>query len=216
MDDLDLLKKDWQKLDNFNQVSEQEIYGMLHKKSSSIVRWIFYISVIELGFGFLVGFLFSFTKYEKSNNDFIEKMGIYNYYVFFSFVLYTTVLYFIFRFYKMYKTISVNDNAKQLLSNILKTRKVVKQYIAFNLSAFAVLLIALGSYVIQKSYIDLAIKNGATTSEIPISFTLISTLVLVLITAILTGAFWLIYKLIYGILLKKLQNNYEELKKIDL
>ncbi len=216
MDDLDLLKKDWQKSGNFNQVSEQDIYGMLHKKSSSIVRWIFYISIIELGFGFLIGFLFNFTKYEKINSDFIEKMGIYNYYIFFSFVLYTIVSYFIYRFYKMYKTISVNDNAKQLLSNILKTRKVVKQYIAFNLSSFAVLLIALGSYVIQRSYIDLAIKNGAANSEIPISFTLISTLVLVLITAILTGAFWLIYKLIYGILLKKLQNNYEELKKIDL
>lgn len=216
MDDLDLLKKDWQKSDTFTQVSEQDIYGMLHKKSSSIVKWIFYVSIIEIGFGFLVGFLFKFTKYEKINSDFIEKMGIYNYYIFFSFVLYTIVLYFIYQFYKMYKTISVNDNAKQLLSNILKTRKVVKQYIAFNLSAFAVLLIALGSYVIQRSYIDLAIKNGATKFEIPISFTLISTLLLVLITAILTGVFWLIYKLIYGILLKKLKNNYEELKKIDL
>ena len=40
MKELDLLKKDWQKSDNsFEQVSEIEIYKMIHKKSSSIVKW---------------------------------------------------------------------------------------------------------------------------------------------------------------------------------
>ena len=51
MNDLDLLKKDWQKPNTFVQISEQDIYGMLHKKSSSIVKWIFYVSIIELGLG---------------------------------------------------------------------------------------------------------------------------------------------------------------------
>ena len=35
-------------------------------------------------------------------------------------------------------------------------------------------------------------------------------------TAIIFGLFWLFYKLIYGILLKRLYKNYKELKKIDL
>ena len=48
MDDLDLLKKDWQKPNAFEQISEQDIYGMLHKKSSSIVKWILLSSLIEL------------------------------------------------------------------------------------------------------------------------------------------------------------------------
>ena len=48
MKELDLLKKDWQKNDAFEQVSEVDIYKMLHKKSSSIVKWIFIISILDL------------------------------------------------------------------------------------------------------------------------------------------------------------------------
>ena len=56
MEELDLLKKAWQKDSHgFEQISEVEIYKMLHAKSSSIVKWIFYISLFELGFGFIVG-----------------------------------------------------------------------------------------------------------------------------------------------------------------
>ena len=37
MEELDLLKKDWKRNENsFEQVSEVDIYKMLHKKSSSI------------------------------------------------------------------------------------------------------------------------------------------------------------------------------------
>ena len=46
MEELDLLKKYWKKSeDTFEQVSEVEIYKMLHKKSSSIVKWILIISI---------------------------------------------------------------------------------------------------------------------------------------------------------------------------
>jgi hypothetical protein len=48
MKELDLLK-DWQKnKDSFEQVSEIEIYRMIHKKSSSIVKWILIISIMEV------------------------------------------------------------------------------------------------------------------------------------------------------------------------
>ena len=51
MKELDLLKKDWKKnADSFEQVSESEIYKMIHRKSSSIVKWIFIISIIEFLF----------------------------------------------------------------------------------------------------------------------------------------------------------------------
>ena len=48
MDELELLKKDWKNNNaQFKQVSENEIYGMLHKSSSSIVKWIFIISIFS-------------------------------------------------------------------------------------------------------------------------------------------------------------------------
>jgi hypothetical protein len=49
------------------------------------------------------------------------------------------------------------------------------------------------------------------------NITLIITVCIVLFTTIIfVGLFWLFYKLLYGILLKKLNNNYKELKKINL
>ncbi len=51
MDELDLLKKDWNKGDSkYPKLSYNEIYKMILKKSSSIVKWIFIISLLEFGF----------------------------------------------------------------------------------------------------------------------------------------------------------------------
>ena len=53
MDELDLLKKDWKKQEgNYPKLSYDEIYKMIWKKSSSIVKWIFVISIIEFLFWF--------------------------------------------------------------------------------------------------------------------------------------------------------------------
>ena len=56
MKELDLLKKDWQKNEaSFEQVTEKDIYKMIHKRSSSIVKWILILSVLELVFWFVIG-----------------------------------------------------------------------------------------------------------------------------------------------------------------
>jgi len=217
MKELDLLKKDWKKnADSFIQISENEIYKMIHKKSSSVVKWIFIVSIIELGLGVVLGLVLSFTKYDGKAVELIKHLGIYGYYITITILLYIVIFYFIFRFYTMYRKISVDDNTKKLLSTILKTRKVVKQYIAFNLSFFAVFFILFGGYTFHEGYLENSLKNGAVNPEMPLNIAIISFFVLVIATAIFTFVFWLIYKLVYGILLKRLQNNYIELKKIDL
>ena len=59
MKELDLLKKDWKKNANsFEQISETEIYKMIHKKSSSIVKWILIISILEILFWTVSNFFF--------------------------------------------------------------------------------------------------------------------------------------------------------------
>lgn len=213
MEELDLLKRDWNKKDNFPNVSEDRIYGMLHKNSSSNVKWIFIISILELSLGIVLSIGLSFTKFDEENIDFLKKIHIYNYYEVFMAIMYAVVLYFIVRFYLMYKKVSTTDNIKQLMTNILKTRKTVQHYILFNLVAFAIGFITLASYSLKISLDKTAIQGAG---EIPTSIYIVSFLVLLLITGILTGGFWLIYRLIYGILLKKLKKNFEELKKIDL
>jgi hypothetical protein len=217
MKELDLLKKDWKKnAASFTQLSENDIYKMIHKKSSSVVKWIFIISIIELGLGLVLGLILSFTKYDEKNVELIKHLGVYGYYIASTVFLYGVIFYFIFKFYSMYRKIAVDDNTKKLISTILKTRKVVKQYIAFNLSFFAVFFIVFGGYLFYEGYLEGASKSGVVHPEMPLNIAVISFIVLIIATAIFTFAFWLIYKLIYGILLKRLQNNFEELKKIDL
>jgi hypothetical protein len=48
MDELDKLKGAWKTQDyTKHKVSTNDIYKMLHSKSASYVKWIFYISIIE-------------------------------------------------------------------------------------------------------------------------------------------------------------------------
>lgn len=216
MEELDLLKKNWNKAGAFEQISETEIYKMLHKKSSSIVRWILIISVLELGLGFLIAIIASFTKYDKINLDFLNKYGIYNYYLIVTAIMYGVVFYFIYNFYKMYNKISTDNTVKELIFNILKTRKVVKQYIAFNLVSCALIMIISMSFALCEGYKKATLLSGELHPEMPFKLICIYAFIVILSTFIVTGFFWLFYKLLYGILLKKLNRNYLELKKIDL
>ena len=78
MDELELLKKDWKKEDkNFPKLSYNEIYKMILKKSSSIVKWIFIISILEFVFWVAISFTLKYTGFSddianvESNTTFI-------------------------------------------------------------------------------------------------------------------------------------------------
>jgi hypothetical protein len=216
MKELDLLKKDWNKNDNYPKFSEQEIYAMLHKNSSSVVKWIFIISILELSFGLVLGIILSFTKFDIENTEFLKTIGVYNYYEAFVGVLYVVVVYFIIRFYLMYKKVSTTDNTKQLMTNILKARKTVQNYILFNLIAFAVGFVPFFSYVLKISADKASLETTGKLVEISTKGYILTFLLILVITGIFTAIIWFVYKLLYGFLLKKLKRNFEELKKIDL
>jgi uridylate kinase len=73
MDELDLLKKDWNKEpSSTNKVSVKDIYAMLHKKSSSIVKTLFYISIAELVFWIFINTIPYFTTDTASSLRAIE------------------------------------------------------------------------------------------------------------------------------------------------
>jgi ABC-type uncharacterized transport system fused permease/ATPase subunit len=96
MKELDLLKKDWQKrADSFQQVSEKDIYKMIHKSSSSVVRLILIIGIFEFLFWIGISLFSNNDEYfNKLNMDnvmvFLKSALIYslcNYYLFHLFVL---------------------------------------------------------------------------------------------------------------------------------
>ena len=212
MEELDLLKKAWQKDDySFSQVSEAEIYKMLHKNSSSIVKWILIISILEvlLWTGISVFLNIDADLKKMVGDDLILCFKALNYFN------YTVIIGFIYLFYKNYIKISTTDSTKQLMSHILKTRKTVQYYVWCNLGMIA-LSMFLGFAMAFFYNPEMSVIKDKIAHEKGIMTLVITICVFLIITVIFIGIFWLFYKLLYGILLKKLNNNYKELKKIDL
>ena len=210
MDELDLLKKDWNSGSNeFKTYSNTDLYPMLHKKSSSIVKTLFYISIAELSFWLLAGILpyfLSSTFKEKLETSYENPLFLWS-----SILSYSVILLFVFLLYKSYKAISTTDSAKKLMESILRTRKVIKYYVCFNLTLIF-LSIPLSIYFeyIENPEFHQQIVEASTNQM------LILYLFAVLVAGVILVILWLFYRLIYGVLLKRLNRNYDELKKLEV
>lgn len=211
MDELELLKKDWQA--NSRQVDQhitsEAIYPMLRKKSSSIVKTLFYISIAELVFWFIANVypLFATAEYrEELATIFGNKTSI-------LIPLISTVIVIIFTYllFKSYKSISVTDSPKTLIKNILNTRKIIKYYVISNITLLF-LTFSIGMYQMINYNPEISQQFAQYSNK----QMFIVTLIIILGIAIFLFAFWLCYRLIYGILLRRLNRNYKELKKMEV
>ncbi len=195
---LDNLKDVWNNQGESKiQFSEIDLYKMIHKKSTSIVKWIFYISILEFVILIIPTFFLDTSEAES-------EMGI---------VMFTKVLniinfgiimpLFIFLFYKNYKAISVDDTSKKLMKGILKTKKTVSYYVLTQITLAAILTFEI-LYKVTKSetFIDQMPENINMVVVWGVFSFFIAFILLII---------WLFYKLLYGILLHKLKNNYKEL-----
>ena len=212
MDELEFLKKDWKKQEvDFPKLSYNEIYTMIHKKSSSIVKWIFIICIAEFLFWGLITLAIpenTFTIYEKFNlNTFLFiAQGLH----------YMVVFFFIYLFYKNYKAISVVDNTGLLMKNILKTRKTVNYYVYYNIILYILISIILN--IVMFSHPDILIENMMPKNASLDSDKFLGIMIVVQIVVLLAmcAIIWAYYRIIYGILLKKLNRNYKELESMAI
>lgn len=214
MDELELLKRDWRKKGkDLPQLSFDEIYNMIWKRSSSIVKWIFIISLIEF---LLPLFLYLLPSMSKSLAIWRD-LGLGNFLLISNIIQYGVIFFFIYQFYKRYREISTLDNAKQLLANILKTRRTVKYYVIFCLSLIflSFLVMAMGIYLNDDPMAAIGYSEKAKNiSPENIKTTMMVTVMAIgVITTLVMG---FIYFLLYGLLLKKLNKNYKELKEMDI
>ena len=216
MDELELLKKDWQKKEEvLPKLSYDEIHAMIWKKSSSIVKWIFFISVIE----FVLPHLLYLLPSVRDGMDFYEQLGVKNLMIAISVVNYIVVCYFIYQFYKRYKEISVLASAKDLMHRIIRTRKTVKHYIIFALSLFlfSFLSIAVGIYFGDGNNLIEVLNLDEEAVDMSIGkLKMFIALVFIVMGIIFTAFIGLVYFLIYGLLIRKLGKNYKELKRLEI
>ncbi|MDO9274740.1 MAG: hypothetical protein Q7T92_04215 [Lutibacter sp.] len=212
MDELEFLKKDWKKQGaDFPKLSYNEIYKMVHKKSSSIVKWIFIICVAEFLFWGLIALFIpesTFAIYEKFNlKTFLLVTRILSYIV---------VFVFIYLFYKNYKAISMVDNTGSLMKNILKTRKTVNYYVYYNIALYIVLSVILNAVMFSHPNILIENMMPANSDLDSEKFLTVMIVVQIILLAVMIGIIWLYYRIIYGILLKKLNRNYKELESLAI
>ncbi len=181
---------------------------MLHKKSSSIVKWIFYISLIEFCFWIIISFAFD-TDWDKINvsNRLYLLLGA------LTLVNYIIIAVFIVLFYINYKSISASSNTQKLMKDILKTRKTVYYYVLYNVAmlvcGFALVLYFIFTSEDFLNQLQTARPESSLNSSLILAI-LISTIIVAVIVVLLLG----FYRLIYGILLKRLKENYKELSKV--
>lgn len=213
MDVLDKLKNDWKKDgDRYPRISEHEIYGMLHKRSSSIVKWILLISIMEFAFFLLLSLLLG-------DNPRAEKMEVYipsaiNIGIWI--VDMGINVCFMYLFFVNYRKITNTDNIKNLMASILRARKIVTRYIIIKLIVVFIIACISLQFMHNNDPKWLEIFHHAQEKGKGFVVNLMYYGVGIVFILGLVLGFWLFYKLIYGVLLKRLNKNYQELKKIEI
>ncbi|MHC5202333.1 hypothetical protein [Myroides sp. LJL119] len=199
MKELDLLKKHWNQQQNFPKISAQEITKMIHKKSSSIVKWIFVISILE----FIILNIFSQLTWKEDDFGYINKS--YLLFIIQNIDIFSAVIscVFIVFFYFNFRKISAADSTKRLMQQIIYTKRTVNYYIWINILFCCVFFVLI-------MFSTLSTKNYTT------SYYLLGAVITIFTLLLFAGVIWLYYRVVYGLLIKKLMKNYKELEKIDL
>ncbi|MFT6699299.1 MAG: hypothetical protein ACJAVD_000792 [Porticoccaceae bacterium] len=211
MDLLDKYKKAWSNQpEETNKLSAVDIYKMAHSRSSSIVKWIFIIGILEFAFWFSINILIPDSFYKI-----YEDLNLKDQINFFMILHYIVIIIFLYFFYINYKKISIIENTKSLIQRILNIRNTVKYYVYYNLAIVFLSSLILNIVLISDSDKLMKVmnpKNLSVDMNQLITITIISQIIAIVIFMLIL---WLFYKLIYGILLKKLNRNYKELSKLD-
>ena len=209
MDELELLKKDWKenKSDDFKNYTEQELFAMTKKRSVSIAKWVFIIALLELGFWFLIGYLASSSEGSKLEDiPFVDVvfnvMDIIS--ILLPFVFIGSLLYLNFK-------IRTEENPKKLMEKILLMKKCIQWYIRIFLGEIVVFFII---SMILSFYIEYNTLEGKELEELYFMiFIMFIPFLMIIFIFVLFLRF--IYHLVYGKLLHKLKQNYEELSRME-
>ena len=206
MKELELLKKDWKKQEKaLPQYKIEELRQMVYKRSNSLIRNIFIISIVE----FLSSCALSVWLIDDEYWQLVTHLHLKTVTQILLVTSYAITLFFIYLFYHNYKKITPQDSTRVLMKKILRTRMTVRYYIIYilistGLSSILYFIFSL-KYPMPETDLNLSGINGLIVIGIGILFIGVALLLV-----------WLVYTLLYGILLRKLKRNYENLKKIDL
>jgi len=214
MDELELLKKDWKenKSDDFKNYTEKELFAMTKKRSVSIAKWVFIIALLELGFWFLIGYLMPSSSEDKEYYEVLNNIPLIKgiLYVLGEFATYLPYVFIGLLLYLNFK-IKREENPKKLMEKILLMKKCIQWYIRIFLGEIVVFFII---SMILSFYIESNSLEGTELEELYL-FAFVMFIPLLMIIFIFALFLRFIYHLVYGKLLQKLKQNYEELSRME-
>lgn len=210
--DLTQYKKAWKSQpEEKNKVTALEIYKMTQSRSTSIVKWIFIIGLMEFAFFLGLNLFFSKLNYDQL----YQELNLTQYINFSYYFNYFIIALFLIIFYRNYISVSTIDNTKTLMKKIIKVRKIVKFYVFYNIFINILLLITFNIVISNTPGAIKALTFGydivMEESQMMITYIVSQTIAIVVILLFL----FLFYYLLYGILLKRLKKNYKELTKLE-
>lgn len=216
--DLDSFKKTWQEQPVQKKYDDNEILKMLNRKSRNYVKYIFWISVAEFLFFGILG-LFHFFQQDESESfhKILKKLDVQeipelesnfeNVYVFIKVLSLVITTYFVFKFYQNYRKIKIEENLKELIIKIINFKKTVNAFIWTSILLLVVFTFILIAFIVY-------ILNFQTIQ--PTNSSLIIIIVKIIISTLLTVLMiWLYYRIVYGIILHRLDENLKQLKEIE-
>lgn len=216
--DIDSLKKSWQEQVISDGYNQDEIEVMLNKKSRNYVKYILWISIAEFIVFGLINFISIFSSdFHTDFTNILNKLQIRNqpdvqfsldkiYNSMRILSLFITGI-FVVVFYLNYKKINVESNLRKFIIHIIKFKKTVNLFIFSNV---LLLVLFIGSSI---SLLTITIRRQNIHVDNPTFWSLLIAVSLSLLISIVL--ILLYYKLAYGIILKRLSKNLNQLEKID-
>ncbi|SIT98847.1 hypothetical protein SAMN05660493_03284 [Epilithonimonas bovis DSM 19482] len=216
--DIDSFKKSWQNQTIADGYNQEDIEKMLNKKSRNYVKYILWISIAEFFVFGMINFITLFSS--NFHTDFTSILNrlqirnqsqvefsldrIYNWMKVASLVI-TGI--FVIIFYINYKRINVEANLKKFITHIIAFKKTVNLFIISNI---VLLLLVIGCFT---TFIIYTMRLQKIHIDNPTFWGLISGVTVSLLICIIL--ILLYYKIAYGIILKRLSKNLNQLKAID-
>lgn len=215
---IDDIKKTWQEQKVQPKYGNSDILEMLNRKSRNYVKYIFWISIAEFLFFLGMNILYVF-KSEESNSFFniLKRLGIEKtlklqadfeqLYFAIKIVSLLMTATFVYLFYKNYEKINIEANLKKFILQIIRFKKTVNAFILSNIVLLVLFMTVLTLFI----FMEINAQNiTLSQSKLLVFFVgLIFSMVLMIILILLY------YRLVYGIIMKKLGKNLQQLKEIE-
>ncbi|WP_102980832.1 beta-carotene 15,15'-monooxygenase [Chryseobacterium scophthalmum] len=216
--DLDSFKKTWQEQPVKPKYDNNEILKMLNNKSRNYMKYIFWISVVEFLLFSVLGVFYLIQNNESDSFlSILEKMGVHrdsqlitkldNIYLIVKILSLVVTGFFVFKFYQNYRKIRIEEDLKLFIIRIITFKKTVNAFILTNIGLLIILISALIGftfYILNSQNIEL---NSSAFTGFIVGI-IVSTILCVILI-------WVYYRLVYGIIMSRLDKNLNQLKEIE-